>query len=264
MITLIKLGGSLITDKTKELHFRQDVMHRLAQDIASILQNHSQLQLIIGHGSGSFGHTEAHKYRTIAGVHSDEEWMGFAKVAQVASQLSFLVTGALLDAGVPAFRLQPSASTLVEDSNVVDMNVHNMKLALSQGLVPLVHGDVAFDTKQGGTITSTETLFTFLVKKLDVSRIILLGEVDGVFDSEQCVIPQITPKNLDNYADALGRSKGVDVTGGMYQKVLDMVNLVRDYPQLSITIANGLTEDILTQILSGDKNVGTTISQINS
>ena len=35
--------------------------------------------LIIGHGSGSFGHYMASKYGTRRGVNGPEQWMGFAK-----------------------------------------------------------------------------------------------------------------------------------------------------------------------------------------
>lgn len=40
------------------------------------------------------------------------------------------------------------------------------KAALKVGLVPVVHGDVAFDEELGGTIASTETIFSFLAHEM--------------------------------------------------------------------------------------------------
>lgn len=38
--------------------------------------------------------------------------------------------------------------------------------ALEAGIVPVIHGDVAFDEELGGTVASTEDLFAFLATKM--------------------------------------------------------------------------------------------------
>ncbi|MFN8459248.1 MAG: hypothetical protein U0401_32125 [Anaerolineae bacterium] len=54
-LVLLKLGGSVITDKTKPFTARMDVIERLAQEINHALTDRGgDLQLIIGHGAGSF------------------------------------------------------------------------------------------------------------------------------------------------------------------------------------------------------------------
>ncbi|MEO1290635.1 MAG: uridylate kinase, partial [Chloroflexota bacterium] len=93
MVTMIKLGGSLITDKTQEATLRPDVLARIADEIAQIYNSHD-LRLIVGHGSGSFGHFEAKRHGTIKGVETSEQWAGFASVARVASELNFHVASA--------------------------------------------------------------------------------------------------------------------------------------------------------------------------
>lgn len=260
MITLVKIGGSLITDKTREKAFRQPTASRLAREVREVLDQDGTLRLVIGHGSGSFGHYAADRYHTMRGVSSQADWIGFAEVAAVASELSCLVAATFQEVGVPVWRLQPSASAQCEDGVMTSMNTDVISTAIEKKLIPLVHGDVSLDVVRGGTIISTETIFKYLAQKLPVTRIILLGEVAGVYDTAQHVIPKITPQNYSDVADALGGSRGTDVTGGMLSKVQDMLSLVQSHSSLEIRIADGRVPNLLQDILLGDVDVGTRIS----
>ena len=63
MLTFVKLGGSLITDKRVENSFRAEAAARVAAEIQSALAQNPDLRLLIGHGSGSFGHVAAQALR---------------------------------------------------------------------------------------------------------------------------------------------------------------------------------------------------------
>ena len=81
-LILLKLGGSVITDKTQPFTARLDVIERLAAEIKAALDERGDdLQLIVGHGAGSFGHEVAAKYQTHKGAVSADSWLGFAEVA---------------------------------------------------------------------------------------------------------------------------------------------------------------------------------------
>jgi len=259
MLTFIKLGGSLITNKRVESSFRESVVVRLAQEVQAALVADPELQILIGHGSGSFGHFAAHQFRTIEGVHTLEEWRGFAQVATVAAELNDLVARILQGEGVPVWRIQPSASVISRNHVIVQMALEPLRQALRHRLVPLVYGDVAIDEVLGGTIISTETVFFYLAQYLPVERILLLGEVDGVYNQNKQAIPHITPENFQAIKDALGGSAGVDVTGGMETKVRDMLALTQTLPNLSIRILNGNIPGLLQQTLLGQAQPGTLI-----
>jgi len=259
VLTFVKFGGSLITDKRREQAYRQSVVERLASEIAVARSAKPDLQLLLGHGSGSFGHVAARRFGTRDGVHTPEQWRGFAHVATVASELSQRVATTLDNAGVPVWRLQPSASARSEDGRLISMALEPIHAALAHGLIPLVHGDVSLDTVRGGTIISTETIFFYLAQELPVSRILLLGEVEGVYDTAQTVIPQITPGNLSAVETALGGAEGTDVTGGMEAKVRAMVALVERLPQLTIRIFDGRQPGLLTETLLERATPGTLI-----
>ena len=261
MLTFVKLGGSLLTDKRVEQTFRADIAARVALEIASAITDAPQ-PLIIGHGSGSFGHFPAHVHGTMQGVSTHDQWRGFAEVALAAADLNGLMAHALWEAGVPIWRIQPSASLIASDGVPKAMSVQAIETALAYGLVPLVYGDVALDTVRGGTIVSTESLFTYLAQVLPVTRIVLVGEVDGVLDETGTVIPRITPGTVGAAKSVLKGSSGTDVTGGMLTKVTDMVALVEQKPSLRIKIVNGTTAGVLQTVLadSARDDVGTTIS----
>ncbi|MBZ0297523.1 MAG: isopentenyl phosphate kinase family protein [Anaerolineae bacterium] len=262
MLTLIKLGGSLITDKQVEASYREAAVQQVAEELKDALAADPGMGLILGHGSGSFGHFAAKRYNTINGVHSPEEWRGFAEVALAASDLNHHVAHTLWAAGLPVWRAQPSASAISNNVALDELATGTILQAVEHGLLPLVYGDVAFDRARGGTIISTETIFFFLAEHLPVDRILLLGEVPGVYDHNHEVVPSITPQNIDSIASALGGSGGVDVTGGMATKVRDMLNLTLKRPGLTIRIMDGGQPDLLAQTLLGKASTGTLLSSV--
>jgi isopentenyl phosphate kinase len=260
MLTFIKFGGSLITDKRVEGSFHEDVVIRLGREIHSAMAAQNDLRVLIGHGSGSFGHFAARQYGTMQGVHTPEQWRGFAQVGNTAAELNYLVAKALQATGLPVWRIQPSASTRSRDGMIVGMAVEPIREALSRGIVPLVYGDVSLDEVRGGTIISTETIFFYLARHLPVNQILLLGEVEGVYDQHGQIISEITPANFGAVEEALGGSAGTDVTGGMETKVRDMLALTQLVHGLTIRIMSGTKPDLLRQTLRGHTQPGTCIS----
>jgi isopentenyl phosphate kinase len=241
VLTFLKLGGSLITDKTREATPRPEHLHRLANEVRAALDTRPDISLVLGHGSGSFGHFAGRRHGTRAGVHSSQEWVGYAQVSAVAARLNRLVTDAFLKAGVPVLSLQPSASARCEDGQLRTLETVPIQTALAHGLIPLLYGDVALDSVRGGTIVSTEEIFLHLAPILRPRRILLAGDVDGVLDTAGRAIPQIRPGHIGRLTAQLGGSHGIDVTGGMLGKVTAMLELVERHPEISVRIFSGLT-----------------------
>ena len=257
-LIFLKLGGSLITDKTGIESVRHDVLTRLCHEIATVRQRNPDMKLLLGHGSGSFGHVAAAKYGTRSGVSTSTEWAGFTEVSSAAARLNRLVVDGLQAAGVSALTLQPSASAVCENGRIAYIATAPIQAALDAGLLPVVHGDVAFDKVIGGTIISTEEVMMAVAETLPPSWLLLAGETAGVLNENGDVIPKITRKNLPEIASALGGSRGTDVTGGMATKVNSMLQLVDEHPQLKIRIFSGLPAGQLQQTLQNPQaDVGT-------
>ena len=259
-VVFLKLGGSLITDKTCAYTARHEVIARLAGEVRQALGRSPDLRLLIGHGSGSFGHWAASPYGTREGVSTPAQWRGYAEVAAAAARLNRIVTDAFLEADVPVLSVQPSASARCLDGVLRHLDTRPIRTALMHRLVPLVYGDVALDSVRGGTIVSTEDIFVFLADELHPTRILLLGAVPGVLGSKGSVIPRITPADLPSVQVTLNGSRGVDVTGGMADKVGRMVELVQRNPETCVHILTGTQPGLLTRALLNDTlNVGTRI-----
>lgn len=244
-LLFVKLGGSVITDKSEPSTARLATIERLAGEIVLGLDARPELRLVLGHGSGSFGHVVAQQYGTRSGVTGYRAWRGFAKVAAAAAQLNRIVADTLLAAGVPVWSLQPSASAQCRHGELQSLRWRPMQEALAHGLVPLVYGDVALDESRGGTIISTEQIFAFLARKLRPARLILVSAVDGVFEGDPLEedggrrIPEISPDNWSALRAKVGGSHAPDVTGGMLSKVEEMLNLVVAMPDLTVHILSG-------------------------
>lgn len=261
-LMLIKLGGSLITDKTKPFVPRLDVIKELARQIYEARQE-KEIKVIVAHGGGSFPHKPAKDYRTNEGIISKDSYKGISLVQDATSQLNRIIVKSLIDAGENAVSVQPSASLIAENDRIKEWYLEPIREMLKYDLLPVPYGDVALDVKKGCCIISTEEILNYLAKKLGSKRIILAGIVDGVFTSDPQknpnakLIPEINSKNYDEVKKYLGGSAGIDVTGGMLHKVEEMFELAK--LGIESEIINGEKEGYLKRALLGERGLGTVI-----
>lgn len=260
-LQFLKLGGSLITEKSRPHTARVEVLERLAQEIASAWQKIEAGRLVVGHGSGSFGHIPARRFGTRLGVYTSQEWAGFVEVWREAAALNRLVVDAFAAAGLPAIPFQPSASVVTQDGRVEAWDLTPLQCALQAGLLPVVYGDVVFDLQRGGTILSTEDLFAYLARHLRPARILLAGLEDGVWQDyprRSHRVEVITPENYPMIQPVLSGSAATDVTGGMASKVQQSLELAQELPGLKVHIFSGEIPGAVARALAGEA-IGTLI-----
>jgi isopentenyl phosphate kinase len=260
-LVFLKLGGSLITDKSQPHTVRSEVLNRIVQEVATALSQDHNLRVVLGHGSGSFGHFPASKYHTRLGVKTAEEWAGFVEVWREAAELNHLVLQALERANLPAIALPPSAMVFARHGTVVNWNLETLLHALEEQLLPVIFGDVVFDAVLGGTILSTEDLFAYLTQYLRPAQLLLAGNQPGVwadFPENTRLLSEITPKSLPQIEAGLRGSAATDVTGGMADKVQQVLSLVESFPEISISIFSGEIPGNVQRALLGEA-IGTTI-----
>lgn len=253
-LIMIKWGGSLITEKDKAFTPRLDTIQSLAEQIKIITEIKPDLKIIIGHGSGSFGHAVASKYQTRKGVMIQKDWVGFTQVWHAARSLNVIVMQALHDQGVPSVTFSPMS--FISSSNGIgnDSFQFPFEKALSSGIIPVVHGDVIFDHVLGGTILSTEDIFSYLSDFYHPQKILLAGIENCIwadFPEKNYPINSITSRNFDEIKNKIGESASVDVTGGMITKVKIMLELVKRSPNTKISVFSGLTSDSLINEVFG-------------
>jgi isopentenyl phosphate kinase len=180
------------------------------------------------------------------------------------SRLSREVVRHLLDAGVKAISVQPSASAIAVDRMLAGMALDPIVALLHAGVVPVLHGDVVVDRARGAAIISTETLFAYLAPILRPRRIILVGEAavytaDPRRDPAAVPIPIIDETNVDDVLHRTGGSHGVDVTGGMAAKVTAMWGLVSAVDDLDVCIVGPEPEALGPALFGGQFSAGTLI-----
>ncbi|GAG45851.1 unnamed protein product, partial [marine sediment metagenome] len=193
-LVFVKLGGSLITDKSKPYTTREDVIKRLCREIH---ESRKGKPLLIGHGGGSFPHVSASKYETHKGMINEKSWEGFVRVQDDAAKLNRIIVSSLIEAEENAISIQPSASCFARNDRIVEWYTKPIEVSLSKGLIPVPYGDVCLDEEKGCCIISTEEIFRFLAKELKPERVIMVGKTDGVLDSEGNVIKEVTKKNFE-------------------------------------------------------------------
>jgi len=258
---LLKLGGSLITEKARPETPRLDVIARLAGEIARAAAAHP-FRLIVGHGSGSFGHVAARRFGIAEGIRSADQLPGISLTQQRAAALHRLVVEALAEAGALPYSIAPSSCIVAAGGRPAAFADEPLLLALGRGLLPVLYGDVVLDRERGVSICSTEQVFETVAERLPergwtVRRALWLGETDGLWDDAGRTVPRVSAAGFAEAARAIGDPAGTDVTGGMRHRVETALALARlGVPSL---LLNGLTPGLLEKALRGEEVVGTEV-----
>lgn len=230
-VIFIKLGGSIITDKNTPKKANLKIIRQLAEEIKSA-QRKIQDLIIIGHGSGSFGHQSASKYKTIDGIKTANDLIGMVIVKQDANELNQIITTELIGAGLKVFTLPPSSFITSRNKKTDKVFLSPLLEALKNSLIPVVYGDVILDSKIGCTIYSTEEVFTKIVQNFPDSKflpklIIQVGKTEGVYATNGKTISIINRSNFKEILDQISGSESRDVTGGMMHKINEAFSIAK-------------------------------------
>lgn len=261
-LILIKLGGSVITDKGKPFTAKRKVIKRLAREILQA-QGEYRGKLIISHGSGSFGHTVASQYKTHEGLINKNSVKGAVLTSDAANRINKIVMGELMNAGLSVKSFSPASFIFAKAGKPHKVFIDSIKHALSKNIIPVVYGDVLMDKDMGVCIFSAENVISVLVKKLaktyKIETIILSSDTDGVYDKNGKTIKKITPKNFAEVKKQIGGSTSADVTGGMLHKVEESLKIAKKY-KVETFLINGNKNGCLRKVIEGKRVKSTLIS----
>ncbi|MEN8375860.1 MAG: isopentenyl phosphate kinase [Gemmatimonadota bacterium] len=262
-VRLLKLGGSLLTDKGAVERPREETIRRLAEELAVECRREPG-SLIVGHGSGSFGHAEAKRRGLEGGRSTAVPPAAVAAVQAAARRLHLLVMDGLLAAGAPALSFPPSACLLAGDASVGSWDPGPLRAALKLGALPVVYGDVVLDSSGMARICSTEEALGALARSLraDGCRIVSafwLGETDGVLDARGLRIPEIAADGGE-VPESVGGARGTDVTGGMAHRVSSALAMAAE--GTPSWIGDGRAPGVVADALRGAPPGGTWIRTI--
>jgi isopentenyl phosphate kinase len=259
--TILKIGGSVITDKNGELAARTEVINRLAEEI----QKANVKNLIIVHGGGSFGHPTAQKYGIKDGLKEDKQKVGFAETHHVMTMLNGLVMDALLWRNIPTVSVTPSSCLITENGRIKLFEDTILKMLLKMSFTPVLYGDATLDEKLGFTILSGDQIVSHLARKLNACRIVIGVDVDGLYNADPKaaksakLYTHLTLRELKDVQGKLGKSTAADVTGGMLGKIAELIPAIEQ--GIPVTIVNAAKPNHIYKTLIGEKVEGTIIEK---
>jgi isopentenyl phosphate kinase len=245
---ILKIGGSILTDKGRLEAAQPEEIRRVAEEIAS-----SSSGLILVHGAGSFGHMPARKY----GLPQDFSPEGLRVTHQSVVRLNDMVVNALSRAGAEPMPVHPFSCTLLKGGRIERLAVEPLREMIKDGLLPVLHGDVAMDISKKAGIVSGDQLVTYLARTLEAEIVAIGSNVDGVIFQGK-PLERITRKDLSAIDSSLGGSSGVDVTGGMRGKLLELLELADE--GIDSVIFNAAVPGMISRTLKGEA-IGTAVRE---
>lgn len=259
---VLKIGGSVITNKNGELAAKTQDIDRLAGEI----QKAGVENLIVVHGGGSFGHPLAEKYKIKEGYKEELQKIGFSETHHVMTVLDGLLMDALVWHNVPAVSITPSSCIMTKNGRIERFEGDAVGGLLKIGLTPVLYGDVVLDTEIGFTVLSGDQLVSYLAMKFDADRIVIGIDEDGVFEADPKLdktakmFEHLTLEELKKLWGKLGKTTACDVTGGMFGKISELIPAIEH--EIPVTIVNATQPGNVCKALQGERTRGTLIEKV--
>lgn len=257
--TILKIGGSVITDKGEELKARTNIIDRLANEIQRANTNN----LVIVHGGGSFGHPIAQRYAIKDGLKEESQKIHFCEAHHVMTVLNGLLMDALVWHNVQAVSITPSSVIMTKNGRIDFFEEASLRKLLNMGFLPVMYGDAVLDIEIGFTILSGDQLVAALATRLNAERIIIGTDVDGLYSADPKVektasmLENLTLEELTKLQSKFSKSTAVDVTGGMFGKIAELLPALEH--GVPVTVLNATEPDRVYQALVGERVKGTLI-----
>jgi len=220
---LVKLGGSVITDKGRYRTFDPETTDRLAEEIAKTGQD-----VMVVHGAGSFGHMLAKEHRLHLGLTEDTQLLGASQVMTDVRELDLVVCRRMAAKGLRVVPLPPASCAVMREGALHHLDLDKFRAYHQLGMVPVTFGDVVRDELRGLSICSGDQLMAALAREFRPEKVIFVTDVDGVFTADPTQDPKAKLiETVDkDVLDALPRTeRNVDVTGSIFAKIRYMIDM---------------------------------------
>jgi isopentenyl-diphosphate delta-isomerase len=263
-IIILKLGGSLLTDKNNPLSLREEIIDKSINQI-----KHSKQKLILVHGGGSFGHPIAKRYAISDGfdVNIKNQILGLSETHNAMNELNSIIVNKCIENKLPVIPFQASSIFIKKEQHIFIKSLEVIEIALDLHFIPILYGDIIFDTMGSFSIISGDKIILELCKNLQryrILKVIFAIEKDGLYIQddrrEERIIKlasELSSEELDDLKLAKLDGK-IDVTGGIKGKLNIIKQICKQ--NIPVQIINGLKEDYIMKALKADEVVSTKIT----
>ena len=242
---LIKLGGSIITNKQKPLSARKNVIDSISSTLKKINQ-----PIIIVHGGGSYGHYWSVKYD----MHTKEKKYspkGVAVIKNSMIELNKMVIDSLLKNKLNPYSLPPT--DFIFAGKPIIKKVKEIEKIAKTNLIPVTYGDALWFGQKKTYILSGDRIMSILAKILKPKLCIFALNEDGLYwDLKSKKVVHELKENLVTITD-----NKMDVTGGMDRKIKESMKIAK--MGIDVFFVNGKKPERILDIIKNEKFIGTKI-----
>ena len=240
---LIKLGGSIITNKEKPLSARRKTIDNILNQINRIRE-----PKILVHGGGSYGHYWSVKYD----MHTKPakyDMRGVSIVKNSMIDLNKIILNSAVKNRINAYCLPPT--DFMNGNKPIKNKILTINEIAKSGLTPITYGDALWFGKKKSYILSGDVIMTMIGKILKPRLSIFVLDVDGVYSNTK------SKKLIHDFKKEkpiISKNK-IDVTGGMTRKITEATNMSKS--GLKVFFVNGNKPKRILDAVSGKKFEGT-------
>jgi isopentenyl phosphate kinase len=255
-IIILKLGGSLLTDKNKPFSIREDIVKSSVRQIVDAKE-----KLILIHGGGSFGHPLAKKYSIINGFDSSvpNQVLGLTETHHSMNNFNSYLIKCFLEKNYPALSIQTSSIFIKNSQEISISSVEVIETALDLNILPILYGDIILDMQGSFSIISGDQIILELCKNLDryrISKVIFTMETDGIYvndnrSGENCILATKCYSNQLGHLKLANLGQKIDVTGGIKGKI-NVIQKICNH-DIPVQLINGLKEDYIYKSIKNEK-----------
>ncbi len=265
-LLVLKLGGSLLTDKSTPYTVRNGILDSIALELKECMDSGLIESLVLIHGVGSFGHPPVIKYKLYSGFTDSKQLINLSKTQIIVTKLRVMIVESLEKAGIPVNLMYPSSLLVGKSGKVSEFSFIALKGFLSIGMVPLLGGDMMYDEDIGFSICGGDVLSVIIARELEANRLIYATEVSGVYDkdpkifTDALMLKEININEIDRVIQNIDVSNKKDTTGLMKGKLISISTAKHLIEQgLKVSIISMMAPNTLKSYLEGKNNLATRI-----
>jgi isopentenyl phosphate kinase len=240
---LIKLGGSIITNKKKPLSPRRKTIEDIAKKLKKINE-----PLIIVHGGGSYGHYWSVKYDMhTKPMKYDTRGVSIVKNSMIG--LNKIILDAFFKNRLSPYCLPPT--DFMTGNKPISKKVKEIEKIAKSGLIPITFGDALWYGQNKTYILSGDKIMTLLSKILKPKLSIFALNEDGLYSDLK------TKKliyELKGEKPIISENT-MDVTGGMTRKVEEASKIAK--MGINVFFVNGNKPERIVKAIKNSKFEGT-------
>jgi len=265
-LIVLKLGGSLLTDKSKAYKLREEVLKAVAVEIKECIDLGLIKSLVIVHGVGSFGHPPVLKYNLHKGFRNKDQLISMSKTQQIVNEFRKTIATTFLEEGIPINLMHASSMVVGNKMVISDYTFNSLKGFLSLGMVPLIGGDMMYDTSMGFSVCGGDQLAVLLSRVVHAKQLIFATDVLGVFDKDPKlethaqILREININEIEQLFSKPNETAKTDASGKMRGKLLSLVSIKHQIQEgLEVAILSMAEKGTLTKYLKGEEIKSTKI-----